>query len=110
MSLDYAQGRPTQRLVALWRGEISAEVEEVVLDATEHGVEIGVAGCMETCDADGGVRFINRAIAFDAEIPLLDAFAGREARGAVVAGARVDLVQDNHGAGSHCTPGTVNAC
>ena len=46
--------------------------------------------------ADRGVRLVDRAVGLDPEIVLRPPLAGAERRRAVVAGLRVDLVQDDH--------------
>ena len=49
--------------------EIGAEIEEVVLDAREHGIERGMAASrMEPRQADRGVGLIERAVGLDTEI------------------------------------------
>src|SRR5690606_11964658 len=59
LRFDDAQRLPAEILVALGRGEIGAEIEEVVLDAAEHGVEIGIAGGVQAGDAEGGVGLVD---------------------------------------------------
>ena len=60
-----------------------------------HRVGIGVAE-MEARHADGGVGLVDRAVGGDAQRVLGHALAGAERRRAGIAGARVDLVEDDH--------------
>ena len=77
--------------------KIGAEIEQIVLDAREHGIERGhaVAG-MQAGEADGGVGLVERAIALDPEIVFRHAPARAERGRAVVAGARVNLAENDH--------------
>ena len=70
-----------------------ADIEEIVLDPVQHGVEIGVRPSVQAGDADGGVGLVDRAIAFDARVPLVHAFAGGETGRSVIAGAGGDLCE-----------------
>lgn len=83
------------------RCEVGAKIEHVVHDQGEDAGEGGVGGVggdVAVCCglADGGVGLVDGAVGLDAKVVFLDAGAGGEAGGAVVAGAGVDLVQFDH--------------
>jgi hypothetical protein len=86
-------GRYAQRALDFGgRGEIGAEVEQIILDAGEHGVEIGV-GERGAGDSDRRIGLIDFADGVDARVGLGYARAVDEAGAAVVPGAGVDLVE-----------------
>ncbi len=60
-------------------------IEQIVLDAPKHRIEIGKMGEMEPREAERRIGFVHRAIGFHAQIVLQHALAGAEARRAVVA-------------------------
>jgi hypothetical protein len=74
------------------RGEVGAEIEQVVLDAGQRG---GMRTARMRADrkADDAVRRVDRADRFHARGVLGQARAVDQPGGAVVAGARVDLVE-----------------
>ena len=76
------------------RGEIGAEIEEVVLDARQHRVEFGRD--REPRQPDMGIGLVDGADRREAEVGFRPPLAGAERRGAGVAGAGVDLVEDDH--------------
>lgn len=53
------------------RGEIGAEVEKVVLNASEDRIERLVAGRFQTSEANDGVEFVDIAIGRNARLALL---------------------------------------
>ena len=76
------------------RGEVGTEVEEVVLDAAEHGVEpVRQRRLVQTGESDMGVEFVDGADRLEAQVGFRPPLAGRQRRGAVVAGAGVDAVE-----------------
>src|SRR5262249_49490523 len=79
------------------RAQVGAEVEQIVLNARQHGVDLRVGAGGEPRKADGGIDFIHGAVGGDAQIVFGQAFAVAQRRGAVVAGARVDAVEHDHG-------------
>src|SRR5262249_25253821 len=85
------------------RAKVGAEIEQIVLDARQRGIECGVAGSVQSRHANRGIGFIQRAIGGDAQIVFLASRAGAEGGGAVVAGTRVDFVQNDHRAISTST-------
>ena len=89
---------PTARVLGLVReAEIGAEIEQIVLNAREHGVEDGMTlSGMEARNADRRVGLVERAIGLDPEVVFRHAPPGAERGRAVVAGARIDLREDNH--------------
>src|SRR5262249_49477009 len=83
---------------ALGRGEIGAEVEEIVLDPGQHGVGSGlrVAAGLEPRQADRRVGLVDRADRLDAERVFLDPRAVAERRLAAVAATGVDARELDH--------------
>lgn len=71
-------------------------VEQVVLDAHQHGIEFGHVAGMQPGDADRRIGLVDRAIGIDAQVVLQPPRAGDERGGAVVAGAGIDLVEPDH--------------
>ena len=59
--------------------EVGAEVEQVVLDPRQHGVELRVAGGVQAGEADAGVGLVDVAIGLDPQAVLADALAGGQA-------------------------------
>ena len=85
---------------AFGRSQIGPEVEQVVLDAAEHGVEF--APRMQARQADRGVGLINRAIGMNSQVVLGPARAVAKPRIALVAGFRVNAIQRDHGQDYSC--------
>jgi hypothetical protein len=100
-----------QRLAAIGQAQVGAEIEQIVLDAPEHRVDIdgGIIGWhgSDVCHCRGGrevhprhanrgVGLVDGAVCGDAQAILADALAAAERRRPVVAGAGIDLVQNNH--------------
>ena len=96
------RGHDAQRLLAalglaLGRAEIGAEIEQVVLDARQHGVGFGIVLPAQRCAADGAARqadhrvgLVDGAVGLDPRIVLGHALAAAERGLAAVAAARVD--------------------
>jgi hypothetical protein len=83
----------------LRHGQIGADVEEIVLDATQHSVDVGVlVAHVEAGDADRCVGFVDRAVGGYARRVLGYAFPGAERGGASIARAGVDLIENHHDA------------
>src|SRR5205085_5213682 len=76
--------------------KVRLDVEQVVLDAAERGIERRVACRMQPHQADDGVDLVHGAVGGDAQVVFLAPLAGAELGRAVVAGPRVDLVEDDH--------------
>lgn len=74
--------------------EIGAEIEEVVLDAGQHG--LGLALGMEAGEAEGRIGLVDGAIGLDPEIVLGNAAAVAQRGPALVAAPGVDLRQLDH--------------
>ena len=83
-----AQRLIMQRLLAGRRREIGAEIEQVVLDTAEHGVELGIRAGVEAGETDAGIGLVDGAERLDAQVVLAAPLAGDEAGRAVVAGAQ----------------------
>ena len=70
LGVDDAQG--AFRLApVLGRAEVGAEIEQVVLDARQHGV--GLALRVQPGDADDAVGLVDGAVGGDAQVVLRDA-------------------------------------
>src|SRR5215469_802824 len=78
------------------RAKVGADIEEIVLDPRQRGMKRGIAGRVQPRDAYRGIGFVHRAIGGDPQIVFLTPPAGAERGRAVVAGARVDFVQNDH--------------
>src|SRR5207248_3048274 len=66
-------------------------------DAGEHGVDRGVGRCrVDPGHADAGIGFVDSAVGVNTQIGFQWPLAGAETRGAVIAGAGVDLVELDH--------------
>ena len=63
----------------------------------EVNAAIGIARGVEPRHADRGIDLVERAIGGDAQVVFLAPLAGAECGGAVVAGAGIDLVENDHG-------------
>ena len=92
-----------RRAVGLARGgrgrKVGTEVEKIVLDPAQHGIEIGGLGHgREPRQADRRIGLVDRAIGLDPHIRLAAPLAGAERGRAVVSGARVDAIENHHGA------------
>ena len=93
-----------------WRGQLAPQVEELVLDLSQHFVEPAVAlalveplGVEHAHQADDGVELVDRAVGHDARRVLRDPLAADQGGLALVAGASVDARDaDGHGASLPC--------
>ena len=74
--------------------EVRAEVEEIVLDARQHGIRL--APGLKAREADRGVRLVHRAVGLDTGVVLLDPRAAAERGLPRVAAAGVDLREADH--------------
>src|SRR5208337_2272687 len=86
----------------LGQAEVSAQIEEVVLDARERRLdcgkhEVGRTVGMKTNKTNHAIGLVHLAHGGDARVVLRPSRAVAEAGLAAVAGARVDNVQSNHG-------------
>ena len=91
---DDAQRLVAKRLAVVGRGEVGAEIEQIVLHAGEYRVECGMRRCgVQPRQADAGVGLVDRAVGLHPQIRLQPALSVAQSGRAVVAGARVDLVE-----------------
>ena len=82
-------------LAALMRGgEIGAEIEQIVLDARQHGGERALGA--KPRQTEHGIGLVHRAIGFDAEVVLGHAPAVDQRGLALVAAAGIDARQPDH--------------
>src|SRR5436309_3045563 len=87
--------RRQTRLLLFGNAEVRAEMEEVVLDLSQHRSDRVVDAAGER-QSDLAVQFVHRAVGLDARRVLSDPSPGAQARRAVVAGPRVDLRDARH--------------
>ena len=76
--------------------EVGLDIEQVVLDAAERGIERLVAGGMQAHEADYRIDLVDRAVGLDPQVVFLAPGAGAERGRPVVAGAGIDAVEHNH--------------
>ena len=96
LRLRHRQPRATRAFALAGRAQIGADVEQIVLDARQRGIEHSIAAGMQPRDADRRIGLVERAVGGDAQIVFLAPLAGAEPGGAVVAGAGIDLVEHDH--------------
>src|SRR5262249_49174988 len=94
LRLGHGQARTAWSL--LRQTEIGLDVEQVVLDACQHGIERAIVGAVQARDADHRIDLVERAVSVDPQVVFLATLAGAERGGAIVAGARVDPVENDH--------------
>ena len=97
LGIGDVEPRAARALALLGRhAKVGLDVEQVVLDVHQHRVERAVAGALQARHPDHRVDLVEGAVGRDAQIVFLAPLAGAERGGAVVAGARVDPVEDDH--------------
>ena len=97
-------------LAAIGHAQIGAQIEQIVLDARQHGVDEGVLRARVLAhQADRGIRLVDGTVGFDTQVVLAHTFAIAQTGRALVAGARVDLVQFHHGRTVCCWPVTLTS-
>src|SRR5262249_26819889 len=98
LALGVDDGEPlaARPLALAGRAQVCAEVEQVVLDPAEHRVDLRIRAGVEAREADHGVELVDGAVRRDAHMVFAPPLAAAERGRAVVAGARVDAVQDDH--------------
>jgi hypothetical protein len=100
LDLDFGDAGLLGMDIAGVSGEDAAEVEEFMLDAVEDdakGLEFGLCQAEiiegDAGEADGGVQFVDGAVAFDAEGIFRDSLAADEAGFTAVSPAGIDAVE-----------------
>ena len=83
-------------LALVGRAEIGGEIEQVVLDARQHGVDRGRIRGVQPRDADRGGDLVHGAVGVDAQVILLAMLAIAEHRHAFIARARIDAIEHHH--------------
>ena len=93
------QGFVGQFLARVGHAEIGAEIKKFVLNAGQHGVELGegFGVGMEPDNSQNRIGFIHGAIGLNAEMGLGNAGSRTQGRVALVAGAGIDAVEYDHG-------------
>jgi hypothetical protein len=97
-AFDLARQHPQAFRLALALGhrEVGAEVKQIVLDQTQHRIEIARIRQMQPHNANGGVGLVDGSIGADAQVVFRAALAAAKCRGTVVAGPGVDSIEDDH--------------
>jgi len=96
LRLRHREPRAARPPALAGRAQIGADVEEIVLDARERGIERRVIAGMEPRDSERGIGLVERAVGGDAQVVFLAPLAAAERGGAVIPGAGVDLIEDDH--------------
>ena len=78
------------------RAEVGAQVEEVVLNPGQHGVDLGPVGGMEPRQSDGGVGLVDGAVSGHAKLMLGHPAAVAQGGLPTVAAAGIDAGQFYH--------------
>ena len=96
-----AQDRARLFVRLLRNAEIGAEIEQIVLDARQHGLDCMVGGVARIAhrkqrETDSAIRFIDIAHRGNARVVLRSPRAVAEPGLALVPGARIDDVQLDH--------------
>ena len=81
-------------LTIVGHAEISPEIEQVILDSCQHGIERRkLFGCgVQAGKAGNGIGFIDGAVSCDPQVRFGDPLAAAQRRGSGIAGARINLV------------------
>src|SRR5262249_57842428 len=77
--------------------EVCLDVEQIVLDAHQHGVERTVAAAVQAYQPEHGVDLVQSAVGGDPQVVFLAPVTRAQRSCAVVAGAGVDPVENDHG-------------
>src|SRR5215210_109955 len=88
--------QPFRLAFPLRHREVGAEIEQIVLDQAEHRIELARVVEMQPHKADGGVGLVDGSISADAQIVFRAAFAASQGRGAIIAGSRINAIEDDH--------------
>src|SRR5437868_13835703 len=101
LRLDDPQRHLAGREVFSRRGDVGAEVEQLVLNCPEHRARLLVVDVQQG-DADRAIGFVDVADRVSERMFLGDPRPVREAHFATVAGPRVDLVELDQAAAPYC--------
>src|SRR5262249_6184756 len=94
LRVRYRQARALRPLFG--QAEIGLHIEQIILNASQHRVERRITGDMEANQPDNGIDLVKRAIRLHAQIVFLASLVVAERGRAVIAGARVDAVENHH--------------
>ena len=78
------------------QAEVGFDVEQIVLNACQHGIEGVVGAGVEPRQAEHRVDLVQRAVRRDTQIVFLAPLAAAERGRAVIAGAGVNPVENDH--------------
>jgi hypothetical protein len=95
LGIDDTQGR-IRRVFLLRRAQVGAQIEQVVLNAHQHRIGHGIAGGVQSGDADHRVGLVDGAIGGDAGIVLGHAPAVAQRGLPLVATTGIDARQLDH--------------
>ena len=96
VDLRCQDAQPFSLPVTLRNRQIGAEIEQIILHPSEHGIDERDLRQMKSRDTDRGIGFIDGSVSADAQIVFRAALSAAERGRAVIAGARVDAVENNH--------------
>src|SRR5690606_4167442 len=83
--------RLDQELAPRRRGELGAELEELVLDAGQAGAELRRGPLLRRAEPEDGVELVDRPVGLDPEIVLAHAYPRQEVGLPTVAALGIDL-------------------
>jgi hypothetical protein len=94
-----AQGFMAGFFTGLGNAEISAEVKKLILNPAQHGIQLAESFRVgvKSDDSQNRIRFIHGAVSLNAEMGLRNAGTGAKCRIALVTGAGIDAVENDHG-------------
>ena len=98
--INHDKAQLERELLAAQKEKVSAEIEKIVLNAPEDPIDVDGKICTREVHprhADRRIRLVDRTIGGDAKAVLAHALTAAKRCGPVVAGASVDLVQNDHG-------------
>src|SRR5260370_39242681 len=96
LGLSDVEARPARTLALVGEAEIGPDIEKVVLNPCQHGVELEISRRMQPGDPDDRVDLVHGPIGGDAQVGFRAPFAAAEGSAAVVAGASVNSVEHDH--------------
>jgi hypothetical protein len=82
--------------------QIGAEIEQIILDARQRGIDLGRAG-VQPRDPERRIGLVDRAVGLDPQIVLVDPAAVAQRGLAGIAAARVDAGQPHHVSGDRAS-------
>src|SRR5208282_3503129 len=96
LRVGHREPRAARSFALARRAQVGTDVEQIILDAPQRRIERGVFDGMQPGDAERGIDLVEGAVGGNAQVVFPAPLAGAERRGAVIPGAGVDLVEDDH--------------